>query len=292
MTEKKISSELPLNADGSVYHLNLLPGDLADTVILVGDPERVPKVSQYFDSIDLKKQKREFVTHTGFLGDKRISVMSTGMGIGNIDIALTEIDIVANCDVKTRQFKKELTQLNIIRLGTCGGMQDDLPLDSVVVTDYAIGLSSLFKFYQENPQANEGDCQIEFLKQFPQFNGIACFVSKSNEMLKERFSEIAHVGHTVTCPGFYGPQGRKVRTPLVYPDFIEQLHGFSFQGHRALNFEMETAAILGLGGLLGHRCCSVSTIIAQRCDGVFSNDVDKSVDQMVQRALPLISSIN
>lgn len=285
----KISeADLILNEDGSVYHLNLLPGDLATTIITVGDPDRVPEVSKYFDSIELKKQKREFVTHTGMLNNKRISVISTGISTDNIDIVLNEIDALFNIDLVTRQIKKDLTVLNIIRIGTAGGLQADIPLDSVIVTRYAIGLDGLLHFYTKPTSAEEADLLRAFSYELSPHVPANFYVAEGSKKLHALFEKEFQSGITVTCGGFYAPQGRMLRMSGVAPYLAQRLSRFNFRGQRVTNFEMETAAIYGMGRALGHECCSLSAIVANRINHKFSSDPHKTVDELIQKTLSML----
>ncbi len=282
-------SELILNADGSIYHLNLRPEDLATTVITVGDPERVAQVSKYFDSIELKKQKREFITHTGFVGNKRISVISTGIGVNTIDIVINEMDALVNIDFELRQIKPELTQLNIIRLGTAGALNANIAIDSVVATDYAIGLDGLMSHYQFNNDAEELQLLTAFNQRYPELNEQQQpYIAGSDNNLLQLFKSFAKPGITFTCAGFYAPQMRALRAKPRHLNLIKQLASFEFAGHSAANFEMETAAIYGLGKLLGHKCCSLSSILANRVTNEFSRQPAESVERMIRSALEVI----
>lgn len=280
-------SELILNPDGSVYHINLLPEDIADTIITVGDPDRVPEVSKHFDSIEIKKQKREFVTHTGYIGKKRISVISTGIGTGNIDIVLNELDALVNIDLKTRTIKPEIKQLDIIRLGTSGGLHEFTPVDSIVISEYGIGLDALGTFYKLNNSDAEQNLRTTFLQHFHNNPTIThCYVASGAPSLVNRIADdTTFQGITVTCGGFYGPQGRVLRAIPKVPDLIDQLQQLDWQGHPVINFEMETAGIYAMGNLLGHNCCSVSTIVANRAAKQFSPNPAASVENLLRHVL-------
>ncbi|CAM4409400.1 MAG: Uridine phosphorylase [Legionellaceae bacterium] len=284
-------SELILNPNGSIYHLNLLPGDLAETIITVGDPERVPMVSRYFDSIEHKAQKREIVTHTGYLNNKRISVISTGMGTGCIDIVLNEIDALFNIDFETRQIKEKLTSLNIIRIGTAGSLQAHIPIDSYVVSNYAIGLDNLL--YSYNPHYSPKELKIlnAFVNHMSTEERILTpYIKSSASSLTNLFTADFFSGITATCSGFYAPQGRELRGELAIPNFITLLQEFQYEEYCIANFEMETAAIYGLGHILGHQCCSISAIVANRAVQQFSHNPYASVDQLIQLTLEKITA--
>ncbi len=283
---KKISeTDLILNADGSIYHLNLLPGELAETIITVGDPDRVAQVSCYFDSIELKKHKREFVTHTGYLNKKRLSVISTGISTDNIDIVFNEIDALFNIDFATRQIKSDVTKLNFIRVGTAGGLQADIPLDSTVLTHYAVGFDGLLPFYVKPTTVEEQDLLRSVQYAFHHVVPAVCYVAEGSSALRGLYQGQFQTGITATCGGFYAPQGRALRLAGVVPTLATQLGQFQFKGFKFTNFEMETAAMYGLGRALGHECCSLSAIVANRITQKFSADPQKAVDQLIQQVL-------
>ncbi len=284
------ASELILNARGAIYHLNLLPEELADTVITVGDPERVGGVSKYFDSVEMKQSHREFVTHTGLLAGKRVSVVSTGIGTDNIDIVLNELDALVNIDLEKRALRQELRSLNIIRIGTTGSLQADVPVDSFVASTHAIGIDNLMNFYRQ--QNNEEEKQIlhSFITH-TQLHGQYSqpYIAGAAISLSKLFIAGFHHGVTVTCPGFYGPQGRVLRAGLSIPQLNDRLSDFKFGHHRIINFEMETAGIYGLGKLLRHNCISLSTVVANRVNKDFSTDSQSSIDALIKKALGIIS---
>lgn len=279
-------SELILNPDGSVYHLKLLPEDLADIVIKVGDPDRVAKVSGFFDSIELKKQKREFVTHTGSFNGKRITVISTGIGTDNIDIVLNELDALVNVDFKTRQVKPEIKALTVVRIGTSGSLQADIPLDSMVVSEYGLGFDNLMHFY--NLQFNQMESAITE-SAAKHFAPLPIYTAQSSDDLFNRFKQHAYHGITATCSGFYGPQGRKIRGALKIDNLLDKMQDFHYDDLRITNFEMETSGIYGLGRLLGHHCLSVNTIVANRALQTFSKDPYKAVDEVILKTLQILT---
>jgi uridine phosphorylase len=285
-------SELIINERGAVYHLDLRPEELANTIITVGDPDRVALVSRYFDSIEVKQQHREFVSHTGLLGKKRITVVSTGIGPDNIDIVLNELDALVNIDFSTRVIKESLTSLNIIRIGTSGSLQADIPVDSFVASTHGLGLDNLLNYYR----LDHNDEEIGLLQQFITYTSLNAqtsypYISHSSASLMKHFVSGYHSGITVTCPGFYGPQGRVLRLGIKNPDLINRLTQFSFGQHRITNFEMETAAIYGLGKLLGHQCLSLNAIVANRIHQQFSKDSNALIEKMIQNSLEVISNI-
>ena len=287
-------SELIINARGAVYHLNCRPEELSTTIITVGDPDRVKEVSKHFDTVECKNEHREFITHTGYVGKKRISCVSTGIGPDNIDIVLNELDALVNIDFNTRTVKEELTALNIIRLGTSGSLQTGIPVDSFVTSTHGLGLDNLMNFYRI--QNNEEEKQIlQAFNTHTQLNQgtIAPYIHMAGVHLLKHFTAGYHQGVTVTCPGFYGPQGRVLRLGLAYPQLIDSLTSFTFGNHRITNFEMETSAIYGLGNLLGHHCVSLSAIVANRISKEFSTDGGLAVENLIKQSLAIIeSSIN
>lgn len=288
-TEHYPESELILNEKQRIYHLDLHPDELADTVITVGDPNRVPLVSRHFDNIEFKHSKRELITHTGYLGSKRVSVVSTGMGTGNIDIVLHELDALKNIDFQTRLRQEKLSQLTIIRIGTSGSLQADIPIDSTVLSGCALGFDNLLHYYPY--QSSEYELALEqAAKDF--FKGLNPYAIQSDEVLLKHFSSPDNViGITATCPGFYGPQGRKLRGGLQFPDFMKQLQDFKFHDYRVTNFEMETSAIYGLAKLLGHRALSVNAIVANRATQVFTKQGEKVMDNLIKTTLSQIMTL-
>ncbi|MCW3111987.1 MAG: phosphorylase [Segetibacter sp.] len=282
-------SELIINSRGAIYHLDVRPEELAATVITVGDPDRVKEVSKHFDYIEYKSQHREFVTHTGTIGNKRISVVSTGIGPDNIDIVVNELDALANIDFETRTVKPQLTRLNIIRLGTSGALQEDIPVDSIVVSTHGLGIDNLLNYYKHD----NNDEEMQIIQQFvahTQLNSNFShpYISTAGSGVLKHFVNGFYHGITITCPGFYGPQGRVLRLGLTNPDLIDRLTEFTFGQHRITNFEMETSAIYGLGRLLGHQCLSLSAIVANRIKKEFSKDGNAAVEHMIEKALGII----
>ena len=284
-------SELIINADGSIYHLNLLPEDIAETIITVGDPERVDDVSKYFDAIELKKTKREFVIHTGYLGKKRITVLSTGMGTDNIDIVFNELDALVNVDFKTREVKPELTSLNLIRIGTSGAVQPDIDIDSFLVSEIAIGLDGLMGFYNSQTTTSEQ----KYLKAiYPLVSPLGVFPSFTHASEK-LLNELAHdirKGVTLTNAGFYGPQGRQIRLEPKKKHYIDELVDLVLPDNRRItNLEMETSGIYGLSTLLGHHAISFNAILANRAKQEFTKDAHKTVDNLIKLVLERIDNI-
>lgn len=279
-------SELILNPDGSIYHLNLKPEHLAPIVITVGDPDRVDHVSRHFDSIELKVQKREFKTHTGVYNKQRITVISTGIGSDNIDIVLNELDALVNIDFETRNVKSDLTSLKIIRIGTSGALQPDIAVDSFLLSSYALDINGMLQSYQikniQHPDLEAAFCQHT---NWDTERAKPVVVKNSKSLEHQLQSEEILRGITATCGGFYGPQGRVLRLPPKDAIFRDKLQSFSFENKRITNFEMETSAIYGLSKLLGHKACSLNAILANRANGTFSTTPEQTVDQLITYTL-------
>lgn len=284
------TSELVLNKDQSIYHLNLHPEDLADTVITVGDPDRVSQVSAFFDEIELKKGKREFITHTGSYRGKRISVLSTGIGTDNIDIVLNELDALVNIDLKTREISDELKALNIIRIGTSGAIQEDIPLDSFLWSEYAIGLDSLLHFY-DSEHLQHAEMQQAFLQH------TSWDTKRSEPYIVKGSGELGQLlcqgevvrGFTATNVGFYGPQGRQLRLSTPDAAMKEKIASFRHGNRRITNLEMETSGIYGMAALLGHRAASMNCILANRATGEFSQRPEEATRDLIAYVLECLS---
>jgi uridine phosphorylase len=287
------SSELIINPRGAIYHLDVAPQEIANTIITVGDPARVAVVSQHFDSVEVKCQHREFVTHTGYIGKKRISVVSTGIGTDNIDIVLHELDALVNIDFETRQINPELKALQIIRLGTSGCLQAQVPVDSFVVSTHAIGIDNLLNFYRHEHNSEEQEILQHFITHTNLEGSIThpYIFGASAKLLHHFTTPNYYRGITVTCPGFYGPQGRVLRLGLKHPTFIDHLSTFSFGQHAITNFEMETSGIYGLGKIMGHQCLSISAIVANRVSKTFSADGNAAVNKLISTSLEIIEKI-
>ncbi len=281
------ASELILNPNGSVYHCNLLPENLADTIILVGDPDRVPVVSSFFDSIDFKTQKREIVTHTGSKNGKRLSVISTGMGTDNIDIVVNELDAVANIDLVERKIKPNHKQLTFIRLGTSGSLQADIPADTFLASTHGLGFDGLVHYYEnteafsDNPFIESFIKQVNWDKKLPK-----PYLVEGDAALIEKAKKLGfHTGITATATGFYGPQGRVLRLGVMDKMMNEKLSEFRFEDMRITNFEMETSGIYGLSKLMGHRAITINCVIANRFTGQFSEDYRQSVRTLIETVI-------
>lgn len=286
-------SELIINPRGAVYHLDLRPEEIAGTVITVGDPDRVREISKHFDSIEVRSQHREFVTHTGYVGKKRLTVLSSGIGPDNIDIVMNELDALANIDFGTRQIKSQLSSLNIVRIGTSGSLQADIPVDSFVASSHGLGIDNLLNFYRL--EQNEEDNQlIHSFVTHTQLHGQVGYpyVSSAAPSLLKHFVKDFHHGITVTCPGFYGPQGRVLRLGVRNPNLINRLTNFRFGPHRITNFEMETSAIYGLGKLMGHHCLAINAIVANRVAREFSRDAKATIERLILRFVEAFDSMS
>ena len=284
------ASELIINNRGAIYHVNCRPEEIATTIITVGDPDRVKEVSKFFDRIEFKNQHREFVTHTGYIGAKRLSVTSTGIGPDNIDIVMNELDALVNIDFNTRLIKENLTSLNIIRVGTCGSLQQEIPVDSFVSSTHGLGLDNLMNFYQHTSNEEEKQLLHSFNTHTQLHQGITSpYITGAGVSLLKEFVSGFHQGITVTCPGFYGPQGRVLRMGLTQPQLIDRLTTFSFGQHRISNFEMETSAVYGMGKVLGHRCLSLSAVVANRITKEFSSDGGAAVENLIKKTLQIIT---
>lgn len=289
--QKIAESELIINSRGAVYHLDIHPDELAQTIITVGDPGRVPEVSKHFDQIECKNQHREFVSHTGRIGSKRLTVLSSGIGPDNIDIVMNELDALVNIDFNSRTIKPELTSLQILRVGTSGSLQASIPVDSYVASTHGLGIDNLLHFYR-NAQNEQESQLLQAFKTQTQFhsNFSEPYIAGASSSLLKLFVDGFHNGITVTCPGFYGPQGRVLRLGLNNPELVNRLTQFNFGNHRITNFEMETSAIYGLGRLLGHQCLSVNAIIANRVAKEYSKDMKKAVDGLIELTLERLTS--
>lgn len=286
------ASELILNPDGSVYHLNARPENIAQDIIFVGDQDRVEKITQHFDTITFKTQKREFKTQTGTYKGKEITVISTGIGPDNIDIVMNELDALHNIDFKTRQPKKEITKLHIIRVGTSGSLQKDIPVDSIVISTAGLGMDNMLRSYKMEDVSNT-KIEDAFIKHTSwNLDKGRPYVIQCSEMLQKHFdSEDVSKGITATSGGFYGPQGRVLRLKLEDAKLNDTLSSFEFKGQKLTNLEMETAAIYGLSALLGHDALSMNAIVANRANGTFSEDPYKAVDSLIQYTLEKLVSL-
>jgi uridine phosphorylase len=284
-------SELIINPRGAVYHLDLKPDELGSTVITVGDPDRVKEVSKHFDSIEVKQQHREFISHTGYVNKKRITVLSSGIGPDNIDIVINELDALVNIDFNTRRIKDKLSSLNIVRIGTSGSLQPDIPVDSFVASTHGLGVDNLLNFYRHEQNEEEKQLLQSFVTHTQMHGEMSYpYVSSATGSLIKHFGREFHHGITVTCPGFYGPQGRVLRLGVRNPNLINRLTDFRFGQHRITNFEMETSAIYGLGKLLGHNCLAINAIVANRVKQEFSKDGKAAVEKLIIKFIEIFAS--
>ncbi len=279
-------SELILNPDGSVYHLALRPEQLGDLVLVAGDPGRVAKISAHFDQIEHKVHNREFVSHTGTLHGARITALATGIGTDNLDIVIGELDALVNIDLEKRTPKKEHRSLTIVRMGTCGALQEDVPVDELVVSQYGLGLDNVLHYYAHE----QTDAELRILQAFLQQsewpdNLPMPYLASGHPMLVETLGRGNHVGLTATAGGFYGPQGRQLRAVPSVGGLNEALTNFNYEGLRLLNFEMETSALYGLSELLGHKACTVCTVVANRLRKEYSKDHDAAIGRMIGQVL-------
>lgn len=285
-------SELILNPDGSVYHLNLLPEDISDIVINVGDPDRVSMVSDYFEVIEVKKQKREFVTHTGIYKGRRITVLSTGIGTDNIDIVYNELDALVNIDLNTRTIKDRLSRLKLVRIGTSGALQADIPCDAFVCSEFGIGLDGLLNFYRLENNPEESTIIDDFRKHLPNESIFPeSYLAKADVGLVELLAPGMFKGITVSCSGFYAPQMRSLRLAPSRLDLIDKLSSFRSGSNRVTNFEMETGAMYGLAKLLGHACCAVNLIVTNRIIQEFSKKHDEKMHELIQTTLDRLATL-
>jgi uridine phosphorylase len=286
------SSELILNPDGSVYHLNLKPENIAHNIIFVGDQNRVEKITQFFDNIEFSTQKREFKTQTGIFKGKRITVISTGIGPDNIDIVINELDALVNIDFETKTPKEKLTSLNLIRIGTSGSLQADIPVDSFVMAKFGLGLDNMLRSYVIDEVSNPAmeDAFVEHTN-WDLRKGKPYVINCSEKLEKIFESGKMHKGITATAGGFYGPQGRVLRLNIQDEQLNTKMDSFYFDSNQITNFEMETSAIYGLSMLLGHSALSLNAIVANRASGTFSEDPYKAVDELIAYALEKITTL-
>ncbi len=284
-------SELIINKRGAIYHIDLRPEEMANTIITVGDPGRVKEISKYFDKVEVKQEHREFVAHTGYVGKKRITAISTGIGPDNIDIVLNELDALANIDFNTRTIKPNLTQLTFIRLGTSGSLQREIPVDSFVAGTHGLGLDNLLHFYRFENNDEEQQLYNDFMVHTQLSGTVTPYIATASAAILKHFVDGFHHGITVTCPGFYGPQGRVLRMKLANPNLIDQLTTFRFGNRFISNFEMETSAIYGMSKILGHQCLSLNAIVANRVSKQFSKDGVAAVEALIQKGLGIIEGI-
>jgi len=280
------SSELIINSDGTIFHLHLRPGDIANTIILVGDPGRVNTIASYFDRIEVETANREFVTKTGYIGNKRLSVLSTGIGTDNIDIVMTELDALVNIDFETRTIKPKQQSLRILRIGTSGALHADIPIGSMLMSDISVGFDGLLNFYAGRNSVSLEGPEKAFLSYMNWDKKLAepYFVPASENLINLFGKDVMH-GITISAPGFYAPQGRVVRLGLWDPDFLQKIEAFRYEEMRITNFEMEGSAIAGLSLLLGHEAATICSIIANRHLKDMNTDYNQAIKKLVEKAL-------
>ena len=281
--KRLLETDLILNKDGSVYHLNLLPKHIPDTIITVGDPNRVYAVSKYFDAVDFEMNKREFITHVGKFKGNKIAAISTGIGTDNVEIFFNEVDALVNIDLKTREPKIKKKKLKIIRIGTSGALQEDIAVGTHLISDYAVGLDNLLDFYK----LPMSDFEAEIGQDLQNKIGLTLqpYVVRGSDELRTQFDSQMQLGNTVTCPGFYAPQGRSLRLPIRYPKLIQELTYYHRNDFWLTNLEMETSAYYALGKLFGHEVLSVNAILANRARNKFSKSPEKVIDSLIRKVL-------
>jgi uridine phosphorylase len=284
------ASELILHEDNSVYHLKIKPENLADTVILVGDPQRVEMVSGYFDSIEFRGENREIKTHTGYLNNKRLTVMSTGMGVDNIDIVLNELDALVNIDLERRIVRDQHKSLTLFRVGTSGTLQSDIPPNAFILSEYGLGLDGVLRYYQNAEDVIDAELSSAFILQSQWPSDLPKpYAVRSSESLFDLFKDHFITGITATAPGFYAPQGRELRLQLAYPEINKKIEEFSYGTKKIVNFEMETSALYGLSKLLGHNALTMCVAIANRNEHNFSRDYKKAIQKLIERLFEIIT---
>lgn len=282
----KEKSELIINPDGTIYHLKLKPENIAQTIIIVGDPNRVDQISGHFDDIELEVKNREFVTHTGTYRGKRLSVLATGIGTDNIDIVVNELDALVNYDLETRGLKKNPSMLNIIRLGTSGAIQEDIPLNSFIIAEYGLGLDGLIHFYEKGSEVQESKMEQAFIDHTKWSEILARpYIVKCSEFLMNKLGKNMISGITVTSPGFYGPQGRRLRLELKYPYINKLIESFEYNGSKITNYEMETSALYAIAKMLGHNAITICAAIANRATGQFNENYKVIMDAYIVELL-------
>ena len=284
-------TELILNPDGSIYHLALQPEQIASKIIVAGDPHRIATISAKFDSIECKVENREFITHTGIYKGQRVTALATGIGTDNIDIVLNELDALVNCNLQERTVKSELTSLQIVRIGTCGSIQEHVPADEVVVSTHAIGLDGLMNFYEFEMDAEEQEMFDAFKSQTSwneRFN--KPYLVKGSNALIEKVGKGFHPGVTMTANGFYAPQGRRLRLLPRHQGVNDDLRKFDFKGNKIVNYEMETSALYGLSRLMGHEACTVCAVVANRYANSFSKDYKPTMNKLIDTVLERLTA--
>lgn len=283
-------SELIINADGSAFHLHVKPEQLADKVILVGDPGRVATVAKFFDTIESEVESREFRNITGTYKGKRISVQSTGIGCDNIDIVMNELDALKNIDFETREIKPTHTQLTLVRIGTCGGLQPHTPVGTFVASKKSIGFDGLLNYYDGRNEVCDLDCEKQFVEhmQWSPLKGAPYIIDNDPELLEQIAQDDMVRGYTIACGGFYGPQGRQLRLKIQDPQQNEKVEAFEYDGTKICNFEMESSALAGLSALLGHKALTCCMVIANRWAKEMNTEYKNSIEGLIQKVLDRI----
>lgn len=279
------NSELVLNEDKSIYHLKLKAEEIANLIYVVGDQSRVQQVSKHFDSIELKVSNREFNTHTGYVGKKRVSVISTGIGTDNIDIVINELDALANIDLESREIKKDRKKLDFIRIGTSGAIKKNIEIDSIIASSHGLGLDNLMHFYSNNNLNNDMNRHLLSYLDWPKELSDP-YIYEASKKLLDKFDNLRK-GITVTAPGFYAPQGRKIRAPFSIKDLHKQLSDYKYDNFSVCNFEMETSALYGLGKLLGHNCLTICCVLANRQTKEYSKNPNETIEKTIKTVLDL-----
>ena len=275
-----------MDSAGAIYHLGLQPEQIADKIIVVGDPGRVVRISNKFDTIEHKVSKREFVTHTGRIGNERITALSTGIGVDNLDIVINELDALRNIDLKTRMIKDTHSPLQIIRLGTCGALNSEIPVGAFIHSKYALGLDGVMHFYGCEFEEDEKELAQRFMDHVDwKIDGLLPYAVRGSEKLGSYFKEGFFQGITATACGFYGPQGRSLRLPLAMPTLNDAMSTFSYKDIPMANYEMESSALFALGSALGHECTTVCTVVANRLRNEFAKDYQPAIDQLIDKVL-------
>lgn len=292
MTRIFNTAELMVDEKGQIYHLGLKPEDIADIIICVGDPDRVEMISRHFDRIEVKKRNREFVTHTGYFHNRRLSVISSGIGVDNMEIVMHELDALANIDLQQRKVNSALKSLRIIRLGTSGSLVNEIPLNSFIISNYAIGLDTLFNFYPIPLSAEEKEGHKQLITYFGRAGKILhpYFIKGCSQLLAQ-LQEGCHQGITVTAPGFFAAQGRLLRVKPIFPELLELFRHFSFLDKSVVNLEMETSSLYSFGNMLNHHCITITAVITNRMTGEMSKNPQQAVENLIETMLPRIANL-
>lgn len=284
-------SDLILNPDGSIYHLNLKPEEIPDLILLSGDPARISKISDHFDHVDFKRQNREFVSHAGTLKGTKLLALSTGIGPDNIDIVMNELDALANIDLNTKELNGNRRSLTIVKIGTSGTLQTDIPVGTMVIASHGMGMDGSLHYYRRLVDVTDHDLTREFIRQtnWPAFLPMP-YIIPGTPGLIQKISSKGILGITVTASGFYGPQGRELRLRSSFPGMLDALAKFSYKNHRIVNFEMETSSLYGLGAMLGHQVASICVLLASRVTGEYTRSAKEDEEKLISYVLEKITS--